>query len=58
MNIRSVLLAATVLALPAAAMAQPVTGLYVGGGLGYNWTQNIDVKSLTMRRQQRWRPAE
>jgi hypothetical protein len=45
MNIRSVLLAATVLALPAAAIAQPVTGLYVAGGLGYNWTQNIDLKS-------------
>ncbi len=48
MNIRSVLLAATVLALPAAAIAQPVTGLYVGGGVGAKWTQNVDVKSLTV----------
>jgi outer membrane protein OmpA-like peptidoglycan-associated protein len=49
MNIRSLLLAATVLALPAGAMAQvptqPIYGLYVGGGLGYNWTQNIDIKN-------------
>jgi OOP family OmpA-OmpF porin len=48
MNLRSVLLAATVLALPAAAMAQPVNGPYVAGSLGGHWTQNIDVKSVTV----------
>jgi OmpA-OmpF porin, OOP family len=47
MKLRSALLAAGMLALPAAAMAQPVNGVYVGGGLGYNWSQNVDVKSFT-----------
>jgi OOP family OmpA-OmpF porin len=47
MNVRNMLLAATVLVLPAAmAMAQPVEGPYVGAGVGYNWTQNIDLKSF------------
>ena len=41
MKLRSVLLAATVLALPAAAFAQPVDGLYVGAGLGYNYLQPL-----------------
>jgi len=36
MQLRSALLAATVLATPIAASAQPVTGLYVGGGAGIN----------------------
>ena len=46
MTLRSLLLAATVLALPTtAAMAQPIDGLYVGGALGYDWTQNINVKN-------------
>jgi OmpA-OmpF porin, OOP family len=36
MQLRSALLAATVLATPIAASAQPVTGLYVGGGAGVN----------------------
>ncbi len=45
MNLRSMLLAATMLALPAgAALAQPISGPYVAGGLGYAWTQNIDVR--------------
>ena len=45
MNVRSVLLAATMLALPGGvAMAQPVDGLYVGGGVGYNWTQELKFK--------------
>ena len=39
MQLRSALLAATVLATPIAASAQPVTGLYVGGGVGVNITQ-------------------
>jgi OOP family OmpA-OmpF porin len=37
MQLRSALLAATVLATPIAASAQPVTGLYVGGGAGVNF---------------------
>ncbi|CAH2599122.1 Outer membrane protein [Rhodovastum atsumiense] len=44
MTIRNALLAASVLALPAVAQAQPINGLYVGGGLGYNYTQDIDTK--------------
>ena len=36
MKLRSALLAATVLAMPFAASAQPVTGLYVGAGAGVN----------------------
>jgi OmpA-OmpF porin, OOP family len=40
MRIRSALLAATLLALPMAAQAQPVTGLYIGGGAGFNINQD------------------
>src|SRR5579872_1463746 len=47
MKLRSALLAATVLALPFAASAQPVTGLYLGAGLGVNFTQQESVKSLS-----------
>ncbi|HWA80575.1 MAG TPA: OmpA family protein [Acetobacteraceae bacterium] len=36
MKLRTALLAATVMAAPVIAQAQPVTGLYIGGGLGYN----------------------
>jgi outer membrane protein OmpA-like peptidoglycan-associated protein/outer membrane protein W len=48
MQLRSALLAATVLAMPFAASAQPVTGLYVGGGVGLNLTQKEQVKNLTL----------
>jgi OOP family OmpA-OmpF porin len=44
MRIRSALLAATLLALPLAAQAQPVTGLYVGGGAGLNLMQDENFK--------------
>jgi len=37
MTLRKALLAATVLALPVAAQAQPVSGLYVGAGAGANY---------------------
>ena len=40
MSFRKTLLAATMLALPLAAQAQPVTGLYAGGALGVNWMSN------------------
>ena len=46
MNVRSMLLAATVLAFPAAAMAQPVTGLYIGGDLGAHVTQNVNLRNV------------
>ncbi|HUA76632.1 MAG TPA: OmpA family protein [Acetobacteraceae bacterium] len=47
MKLRTALLAATVMAAPVIAQAQPVTGLYVGGGLGYNILSNekIDANS-------------
>ncbi|MGG5809619.1 OmpA family protein [Falsiroseomonas sp. CW058] len=43
MSLKKALLAATVLALPVAAQAQPVNGLYVGAGAGINWLQESDV---------------
>src|SRR5829696_7517394 len=48
MQLRSALLAATVLALPVAASAQPVTGLYMGMGVGVNITQKEDVRSFSL----------
>jgi hypothetical protein len=48
MRFRGVLLAATVLAAPLAANAQPVSGLYVGAGVGANYRQQQDVKGLTI----------
>jgi OmpA-OmpF porin, OOP family len=36
MKFRNALLAATILALPLAANAQPISGLYIGGGAGVN----------------------
>jgi len=36
MKFRNALVAATILALPVAAKAQPISGLYVGGGAGVN----------------------
>src|ERR1700680_4371695 len=36
MKFRNALMAATILALPLAAKAQPISGLYVGGGGGVN----------------------
>jgi outer membrane protein OmpA-like peptidoglycan-associated protein len=48
MKFRNALLAATVLALPLAANAQPVTGLYVGAGVGPDFQLNSDVKNLQL----------
>jgi OOP family OmpA-OmpF porin len=42
MNLKKALLAATVLALPVAAQAQPVSGLYVGAAAGVNWKLDAD----------------
>ena len=47
MKLRSALLTATMLALPFAASAQPVTGLYIGGGLGANFSTQEQVKNLS-----------
>ncbi|MDB5380998.1 MAG: hypothetical protein JWO26_630 [Rhodospirillales bacterium] len=40
MSLKKALLAATMLALPLAAQAQPVTGLYIGAGAGANFLQS------------------
>lgn len=45
MTFRSALLAATVVALPLAANAQPVTGLYVGAGAGVNILQDEKIQN-------------
>ena len=47
MQLRSALLAATMLATPIAASAQPVTGLYVGAGVGVNITQKENVSGAS-----------
>jgi outer membrane protein OmpA-like peptidoglycan-associated protein len=46
MRLRSTLLAATLLGFPIAASAQPVTGLYVGGGAGVNITQGENLNRV------------
>jgi len=46
MKLRSALVAATVLALPAAANAQAVNGIYVGAGAGVNIMQQETIKSI------------
>ena len=48
MKLRTALLAATVLAAPAAAIAQPVTGPYVSLGAGGNIFQNQNIKSFNI----------
>jgi OmpA-OmpF porin, OOP family len=46
MSLRKALLAATVLALPLAAQAQPVSGLYVGAGAGVNIRQDAESRGV------------
>ena len=46
MRLRSALLVATVLATPLAVQAQPVDGLYVGAGAGFNYKQQQSVTSF------------
>ncbi len=48
MKLRNVLLAATILAAPVAAKAQPVTGLYVGAGVGYDYLTQTDIRNVTI----------
>ena len=47
MQLRSALLAATMLAVPVVASAQPVTGLYVGAGVGVNIMSQEQIKNLS-----------
>jgi outer membrane protein OmpA-like peptidoglycan-associated protein len=44
MSLKKALLAATMLALPLAAQAQPINGLYVGAGAGVNYLQESDIE--------------
>ena len=46
MQLRSALLAATVLVAPVAAQAQAITGLYIGAGVGANFMQDQSVTGL------------
>ena len=46
MKYRTGLMAAAVMALPVAALAQPISGLYVAGGFGYNMMQNERVNGV------------
>jgi len=49
MKVRSVLLAATILALPLAVKAaEPVSGVYVGAGLGFDYLNSMNGKSLVV----------
>ncbi|WP_458096820.1 OmpA family protein [Roseomonas sp. WA12] len=41
-RLRTALLATTILAVPAAVQAQPVSGLYIAGGAGYNYLQGTE----------------
>ncbi len=49
MSLKKVLLAATVLALPVAAQAQPVNGLYIAGGAGVNYRLNSTDSGLKIK---------
>jgi outer membrane protein OmpA-like peptidoglycan-associated protein/opacity protein-like surface antigen len=48
MKLRNALLAATILAAPAAAIAQPVTGPYVSLGVGANYLQNQNIRDFSV----------
>ena len=47
MTLRNALLAATIIALPVAASAQPIDGLYISGGVGTSFESNIKLNSHT-----------
>jgi OmpA-OmpF porin, OOP family len=47
MRYRGALLAASILAAPAVAKAQPIEGAYIGAGVGYVLPQNTSVQPLT-----------
>ena len=46
MKFRNALVAATILALPIAAQAQPISGLYIGAGAGVNIMQDEPIKAV------------
>jgi outer membrane protein OmpA-like peptidoglycan-associated protein len=46
MKLKHALLGATMLALPAVASAQPVSGVYIAGGAGLNWLTDSDGGNL------------
>ena len=46
MKLRSLLLAATVLAVPAAVQAQPVNGVYVGLGAGFDYLNTLNGNNV------------
>ena len=46
MQLRNILLAATIVALPASLQAQPITGWYVGAGVGINQLLDTNVKNV------------
>ncbi len=46
MQLRKILLAASLLALPATLHAQPITGVYVGAGVGVNQLLDMNVKGV------------
>jgi outer membrane protein OmpA-like peptidoglycan-associated protein len=48
MKLRNALLVATMLAAPAAAFAQPITGPYVSLGVGANYLDKQDLKSVAV----------
>ena len=48
MKLRNALLAATILAAPAVAIAQPVTGPYISLGVGANYLQNQDIRDFNV----------
>jgi OmpA-OmpF porin, OOP family len=48
MLLRRALLTATILAVPAVAFAQPVEGLYVGGGVGVNYLNSVKGKNIVI----------
>ncbi|MBY0333182.1 MAG: OmpA family protein [Acetobacteraceae bacterium] len=55
MTLRKGLLAATMLALPmAAAQAQPVTGLYIGAGVGANFRTDADTQGNSIKTNTGW----
>jgi OmpA-OmpF porin, OOP family len=48
MRLRSALLAATILAAPAIALAQPIDGLYIGGGAGINLLTDQNINNVLL----------
>jgi OOP family OmpA-OmpF porin len=46
-KLRNALMIATIVAAPLSAMAQPISGLYVGAGVGYNYMTDWKLKNGT-----------